>query len=165
MPRPRKIKIVESEPEIDYFKPRAVPLKELEEVELTVDELESIRLANISKLSQSEAAKKMNIHQSTFQRTLCRARDKVADALLNGKAIKICGGVYKMPGGDGSGPRGQGTFAGSGTGAGRGRMGGPKAGGPTGSCKCAKCGYTRTHLRGVPCNKIKCPKCGTIMTR
>ncbi len=97
MVRPRKIKIVHHEPSITYFKPRAVPLCNLEEVEITFDELETLRLSNINKLNQADAAKKMGIHQSTFQRTLTRARKKITDALVNGKAIKICGGEYTFP--------------------------------------------------------------------
>jgi len=72
-----------------------------------------------------------------------------------------------MPGGDGTGPLGQGPGTGRGrrTSGGRGRMGGPYAAGPGGVCKCPSCGYETTHIRAQPCNKIKCPKCGTLMTR
>ena len=157
MVRPRKIKQVNFEPDVTYFKPRAVPLNQLEEVDLTIDELETLRLSNLEKLSQADAADKMHIHQSTFQRTLARAREKVTDALVNGKAIKIHGGDYKMPGGDGTGPMGQGR--------GRGRMGGQFAAGPGGVCVCTKCNYETAHVRGQPCNQRKCPKCGSPMTR
>jgi len=116
MVRPRKLKLVNLEPEVTYFKPRAVPLKELKEVEITFDELETLRLANLKKLSQEEAAKKMEIHQSTFQRTLTRAREKITDALIHGKAIKIHGGEYKMPNKDGTGPEGKGLRTGRGLG-------------------------------------------------
>jgi len=155
MARPKKIRYVNFEPNVRYFKPRAVPLIRLEEVELTIDELETIRLSEIMKLSQLDAAAEMNVHQSTFQRTLARAREKIADALVNGKAIKIKGGDYKMPGGDGTGP-----FEG-----GRGRMGGAFAAGPQGKCVCPKCGFETAHSRGQPCNQMKCPKCGSTMTR
>jgi predicted DNA-binding protein (UPF0251 family) len=171
MVRPRKIKLVNFEPGVTYFKPRAVPLIKLEEIDLTIDELETMRLVNIENLGQEEAAKKMGVHQSTFQRTLTRAREKVTDALINGKAIKIHGGDYTMPGGDGTGPSGQGPIAGrgrgfgAGRGRGLGRMGGPFAAGPGGNCVCTKCGYEQVHARGVPCAQIKCPKCGNLMTR
>ncbi len=157
MVRPRKIKLVNFKPEVTYFKPRAVPLAKLKEVELTIDELEASRLSNIEKLSQADAAGKMHIHQSTFQRTLSRAREKVTDALVNGKAITIHGGDYKMPGGDGTGPIGQDG--------GRGRMGGQFAAGTGGICVCTKCDYETSHIRGQPCNQRKCPKCGSLMTR
>ena len=90
--------------------------------------------------------------------------------MVNGKAIKIEGGEYKMPGGDGTGPIGRGRGLGGGFGKGqgmatRGRMNGPFAAGPEGMCKCPKCGLEQAHARGQPCYQIKCPKCGTIMTR
>lgn len=159
MPRPKKIKIVNFKPEITYFKPQGVPLRDLKEEEITIDELETLRLSNIEKLSQIDAAKKMKIHQSTFQRTLSRANVKLTNALVFGKAIKIYGGEYKMPGRDGTGP------VGTGFGRGKGRMGGPNATGPTGVCKCPKCGYEETHPRAKPCNQTKCPKCETLMIR
>ena len=167
MVRPRKLKKVHFEPDVTYFKPQGVPLNELEDVIISIDELETLRLSNLENLSQSEAAKKMEIHQSTFQRTLTRARKKITDALVNGKTIIIHGGEFKMPNGDGTGPqsgagRGQGFGAQNGQGRGLGR--GPGAG-PTGTCVCPKCGYEEPHTRGNPCFKRTCPKCGATMTR
>jgi predicted DNA-binding protein (UPF0251 family) len=94
MPRKKKLKFVGFEPNVTYFKPRAVPMSELEQVDLAIEELETLRLVNLEKLGQVESAKKMQIHQSTFQRTLTSAREKITDALVNGKAIKIHGGRY-----------------------------------------------------------------------
>ncbi len=48
---------------------------------------------------------------------------------------------------------------------GRGRMGGPFAAGPGGSCACPQCGYREPHKRGVPCVQQKCPQCGTPLVR
>ncbi|MGM5482978.1 MAG: DUF134 domain-containing protein [Nanobdellota archaeon] len=96
MVRPRKIRYIRFEPNITYFKPRGIPLKELREVQIGYDELEALRLSNTEKLSQDEAAKKMKIHQSTFQRTLSKAREKITNALINGKAIKIKEGATKI---------------------------------------------------------------------
>jgi predicted Fe-Mo cluster-binding NifX family protein len=48
---------------------------------------------------------------------------------------------------------------------GRGRMGGPRAGGPGGACVCPKCGHREPHERGVPCARRQCPKCKSAMTR
>jgi len=98
MTRPKKLRRVHFEPDTIYFKPRGIPLRELKEVCLTVDELEALRLSEIEKLGQIESAKKMNIHQSTFQRILTKAREKVAIALVKGNAIKIEGGQYKRHG-------------------------------------------------------------------
>ncbi|MCK5084333.1 MAG: DUF134 domain-containing protein [Candidatus Pacebacteria bacterium] len=96
MTRPKIIRCVNFTPEITYFKPRGIPLSHLLEINLTIDELETIRLKNYKGLEQTECAKRMKISQSTFQRILCLANKKIADALINGKAIKIEGGVIKM---------------------------------------------------------------------
>jgi len=77
------------DPAVVYFKPRAVPLSMLEEVDLNIDELEALRLCDLKDLEQTEGARKMKISQSTFQRILTSARKKVAGALIDGKAIKI----------------------------------------------------------------------------
>jgi uncharacterized protein len=89
MPRPIKPRRIFFDPNVKYFKPRAVPLSVLEEVDLGLDEFESLRLCDYKGLGQVEAAKKMEISQSTLQRILILARKKVAEALIEGKAIKI----------------------------------------------------------------------------
>ncbi|KPJ73328.1 hypothetical protein AMJ48_01630 [Parcubacteria bacterium DG_74_1] len=89
MVRPLKPRRVLFDPSVVYFKPRAVPLSLLEEVDLSIDELEALRLCDLKNLAQVEAAKKMDISQSTFQRILTSARQKVAQALTEGRAIKI----------------------------------------------------------------------------
>lgn len=92
--RPRCIRAVEGVPEVDYFKPRGIPLIELEASELKVEELEAIRLVDYEDLDQEEAAKKMMVSRRTLARELKSGRKKIADALLNGKAIKIRGGYF-----------------------------------------------------------------------
>jgi predicted DNA-binding protein (UPF0251 family) len=67
----------------------------LEEINLTLDELESVRLADLEGLYQEDAAKKMNISRQTFGNIVDSAHKKIADALLNGKALKIEGGVVE----------------------------------------------------------------------
>jgi len=89
MARPLKPRRVLFAPDVVYFKPRAVPLSILEEVDLSIDELETLRLCDYENLGQKEAAKKMKVSQSTLQRILASARKKVAEALISGKAIKI----------------------------------------------------------------------------
>lgn len=92
MVRPFKRRFVRFDPNVVYFKPRAVPLSLLSEVELGIDELEALRLCDYKNLEQTEAAKKMKISQSTLQRILVSARKKVAEAIIEGKAIKIIKG-------------------------------------------------------------------------
>ena len=89
MVRPLKPRRVLFDPDVVYFKPRAVPLSLLEEVDLSMDELEALRLCDLKNLEQREAAKKMKVSQSTLQRILTSARKKVTLALIEGKAIKI----------------------------------------------------------------------------
>lgn len=96
MPRPFKCRRVDFVPEVTYFKPAGIPMKFLEEVRLTVEEAEALRLKDIQGLEQEEGAEKMNISRPTFQRVLAAARYKVADALLNGKAIRIGGGNFQL---------------------------------------------------------------------
>ena len=89
MVQPRKSRRIGFNPDITYFKPQGIPLMKLEEVNLEHDELEAIRLKYLEKLDQHTCAKKMKISQSTFQRILCSANQKTAEALINGKAIRI----------------------------------------------------------------------------
>lgn len=96
MPRPKRCRRVNSIPEVVYFKPSGIPMQMLEEVCLSVEELEAIRLKDIERLEQGNCAEKMNVSRSTFQRVLGAARQKIADALLNGKAIHIEGGDYEV---------------------------------------------------------------------
>jgi len=89
MARPIKPRRVLFDPNFTYFKPRAVPLSMLKEMDLGADELEALRLCDLKNLDQITAAKKMKISQSTLQRILTSARKKVTEALIKGKAIKI----------------------------------------------------------------------------
>jgi len=89
MVRPIKKRKVIFDPNVVYFKPRAVPLAELEEMDLGIDELEALRLCDLKKIEQAKAAKRMKISQSTLSRVLISARKKVTEALTEGKAIKI----------------------------------------------------------------------------
>ena len=83
-------------PQSDYFKPRGIPLSMLEEVVLTVDEFEAVRLADLEGLYQEQAAEKMNVSRQTFGRIIESAHKKVAEVLVRGKALKIEGGEFEM---------------------------------------------------------------------
>jgi len=95
MVRPHRCRRVTLEPNVTYFKPRGIPLVDLEEVILHVDEFEAVRLKDLGGLEQEECAKKMNISQPTFHRLVLSARKKISDAIVNGKAIRIVGGNFK----------------------------------------------------------------------
>ena len=83
-------------PPITYFKPAGIPLARLGEVRLLVEEAEAIRLKDLEGMEQEECAQKMSVSRTTFSRILDSARQKMADALLNGKAIRIEGGNFEM---------------------------------------------------------------------
>ena len=94
MVKPRKKRNVLYPPRTLYFKPYGVPINNLHDVIITIDEYEAIRLADYKQLKQEEAAKKMNISRPTFTRLIDSARKKVAEAIINGKAIRIEGGSF-----------------------------------------------------------------------
>ncbi|MHB8780155.1 MAG: DUF134 domain-containing protein [Candidatus Geothermincolia bacterium] len=96
MARPLKTKLVRATPRVDYFKPRGIPVDALQEILLTMEELETLRLVDSEGLYQEEAARVMGISRPTLQRLLTAARSKVAEALLRGKALRIEGGNYVL---------------------------------------------------------------------
>lgn len=98
MPRRPCCKRVEEMPGVSYFKPRAVPLSALEEVILSVEELEALRLAHHEGLYQQEAAVRMGVSRATFGRVLDSAHRKVTVALVDGCALRIEGGAFRMVG-------------------------------------------------------------------
>jgi len=96
MPRPRCCRRVAGEPVCRIFKPVAVPLSSLEEIVLSLDELEAIRLADLEGLYHEQAAAKMNVSRQTFGRILDAARAKVARVLVKGHALRIEGGEIEV---------------------------------------------------------------------
>ena len=96
MPRPSRCRRIAFIPEVNFFKPAGIPLRDLKEIQMSVEEIEAIRLKDIEGLEQEQGARRMDVSRPTFQRILASARFKIADALLNGKAIKIDGGNFKM---------------------------------------------------------------------
>jgi predicted DNA-binding protein (UPF0251 family) len=164
--------MVNFEHDVRHFKPSGICLEDIDEVNITIDELESLRLSYLEKMKQDEAAQKMEVHQSTFQRMLHRTLEKISDALVNGKSIRVEGGNYTMPGKDGTGPRGEGSVGGQGRGQGlnRGQRGNRNGNGPVtttvgAKCKCPKCDYEQAHQPGIPCAQVNCPECGSPMIR
>ncbi|MCX5705106.1 MAG: DUF134 domain-containing protein [Candidatus Omnitrophica bacterium] len=91
--RPKKYRIVRTDPKISQFSPRGKAGRP-DEVDLAMDEFEAIRLTDFLGLGQMEAARFMRISQPTFSRTLEKARRTIATALVKGTIIKIQGGHY-----------------------------------------------------------------------
>jgi len=98
MVKSKKCRLVSELPGVTYFKPAGIPFRFLSEVRLSVEEAEALRLKELENLEQVEAAVRMGISRPTFQRVLSAARKKVADAILNGKAIRIEGGSFQLTG-------------------------------------------------------------------
>jgi len=89
MPRPRLRRRVRGRPNSSYFKPAGIPMSSIDEVIVTIDEFEAIRLIDFQEISQKQAASKMQISQPTLSRILKSARKKISDSIINGKAIRI----------------------------------------------------------------------------
>lgn len=107
MPRPRKLRFVQTHPTVNAFIPKGVPLRGLDEVILSIEGLEAIKLNDVQGLDQESAARIMNVSRQTFGRILAEARSIVADALVTGKILKIEGGHFDVPSPAG-GPMGRG---------------------------------------------------------
>ena len=89
MARPVKCRRINCSPASNYFKPAGIPLRDLEEVHLKLDELEAMRLTDLEGLYQQDAAAQMGVSRQTIGNILNSAHAKVADALLNGKALRV----------------------------------------------------------------------------
>jgi len=139
MPRPRLNRIVNFFPLVNYFKPIGIPLNQLKEITLSVEEVEALRLSDLLDMDQVKAAKHMKVSQPTFNRLLREARKKVTEAIVEGKAIRVEGGTY--------------TFKG------RFRWGQPQY------CICIQCGFRLLKQRGIPCATLRCPRCNGLMRR
>ena len=92
MPRPQDNRIVHGPPLFSEFKPTGIQGRNLEQIQLTLDEFEAFRLADSIGLSHAEAADEMEISRSTFTRLIEKARKKIADFIIQGKLLTIEGG-------------------------------------------------------------------------
>jgi predicted DNA-binding protein (UPF0251 family) len=138
--RPKHYRWIEKIPEVTHFRPSGIPVGQMEQVKLTVDELEAIRLADLESLYQEQAAEMINVSRQTFGRIIASAHKKVAEALVLGKSILIEGGEIAP------------IEESRGMGAG-------------GYCICSRCDEKIAHRCGVPFQEEKCPKCGQRMMR
>jgi uncharacterized protein len=96
MPRPQHCRRIGALPANSVFKPAGVPARTLDEVVLTVDEFEALRLADYEGLYQEQAAGRMGVSRQTFGRIVEAARKKVAQALVKGMVLRIEGGRVEM---------------------------------------------------------------------
>ncbi len=190
MVRPKRFRQILQEPQIRCFKPDLKDIEQIKPIGITLDEFESIRLRDYKGIKQSEAADLMDISQPTFHRILTSGRGKIAKALIEGKIIKIKGGIImtneykcKSCGFKWSSPEkeyetcpdckseyiykigtveeNQETSLQQGMGQRR-RFGGNGVGaGPPRLCKCTQCGYESPKTPENPCRNTKCPECGT----
>ncbi|MCB9653207.1 MAG: DUF134 domain-containing protein [Deltaproteobacteria bacterium] len=95
MPRPCCPRRIQGSPRATVYKPVGIPLRDLEEVVVTLDEFEAIRLADLGGLYQEAASEEMKVSRTTFSRIVDAAHRKIADAIVHGKAIRIDGGTIE----------------------------------------------------------------------
>ena len=89
MPRPRGKRRILGIPQAFFYKPQGIPLRQLEIVDITLEEFEALRLRDVQKLQQEECAQEMRVSQSTFQRIVTQAHNKISHAIVHGAAIRI----------------------------------------------------------------------------
>ncbi|NQV01653.1 MAG: DUF134 domain-containing protein [Bacteroidia bacterium] len=92
MSRPQNNRIIHEPPLFTEFKPVGIRGQDIEQILLTLDEFESLRLADQKGLSHADAAEEMEISRSTFTRLIEKARKKIADFIIHGKLLTIDGG-------------------------------------------------------------------------
>ena len=138
--RPVNCRSVAALPKVTCFMPEGIPPARLQNVVLSVDEVEAMRLADMLGMYQAEAAEKMNVSRQTFGRIVQSARKKVAEALVEGKTICIEGGniEHACRGGHAEGEN---------------------------ICVCLWCGFEKPHIDGVPCRTELCPECHKPLIR
>ena len=177
--RPKRRRRVQKFPPAERYEPVGLQKGAGQEVKLTLDEVEALRLADLEAIYHEEAASAMGVSRSTYGRVLESARHKVALALWEGVALVIDGGVIDVRGDGTPGRGGQGRRRGVGrrgkgeASAGndrecdlrRSRDGGGLGFGSGGACICPKCGITQEHRPGRPCKRERCPECGVALLR
>lgn len=135
MARPHKERRVEQVPAITLYKPAGIPMRDLEETVLTIEEMEAVRLADVEQLDQGAAAERMEVSRPTFHRIVNSAHQKIAAALWGGHALRIDGGKFRIAHHCQTGLR---HFV------------------------CPACGHTWALPRGTGqrCHDLVCPSCG-----
>jgi uncharacterized protein len=95
-PWKKKCRFIERDYDNFIFKPKSIPMTKLAIMNIGLDEMEAIRLVDVEHMRQEDAAKKMGISSGTIQRIIEATREKIGKALINGHAISISGGFYKV---------------------------------------------------------------------
>lgn len=103
MARPKKKRKVCSLPESNRFGPLELSVDASNQIVMTVDEYEAIRLIDLEGFTQEECAAQMNVARTTIQGIYVDARKKLAEALVEGKILSIEGGEYRLCDGLGNG--------------------------------------------------------------
>jgi len=103
MPRPCKRRRCRAWAGDRIYKPRSVPMSELELAGIGLSELEAMRLCDLEGLDQAAAGERMGVSRGTVQRLLARARAQIIDSIVSGKALRIEEGehhedLYPEPG-------------------------------------------------------------------
>lgn len=94
MARPTRCRRICKEPDYERFFPEGLPAGE--EVGMTLDEYEAIRLIDLEKCTHEQCARQMGISRTTVTEIYEAARYKLADSLVNGKSLLISGGHYRL---------------------------------------------------------------------
>ena len=96
MVRPHKERRIQQLPPVTHYKPIGVPLRNLDEVVLTFEEMEAIRLVDVEQMDMEEAAGHMEVSRPTLHRIVSKARQQIATALWQGKALRVDGGTFRI---------------------------------------------------------------------
>ncbi|MCB2203357.1 DUF134 domain-containing protein [bacterium] len=136
--RPHRCRHIGLEAEFRHFRPADAETGEAEQLVLSLDELEALRLADYEGLYHCDAARHMQVSRQTFGRILASAHRTVAAALLGGKEILVQGGSVMQT---------------------------SQNMGHDGNCICVSCGHKKAHEAGHPCREERCPSCGKAMLR
>lgn len=96
MARPQKCRFIEKHPEVTFFKPQGIPLRELQEERLTIEGYEALRLVDLLGQSIEEASVVMGVSRHIVSRVLAEGRRVVASAIVRGMALRIEGGNYRV---------------------------------------------------------------------
>jgi predicted DNA-binding protein (UPF0251 family) len=177
MPRICKYREISNPPHMTGYKPFGIPVLELEEVRLLLEEFEAFRLVGYEALPQDEAAARMHVSRPTFTRIYNRSLKKIAEAFALGKVLIIEGGRVRFEGDwykcsdcfhtfrVDEGERVVCRHCDS-QNVSRLHMKEENNGsGPGGYCICMHCNTRVPHTEGKPCRREKCPNCGKMMIR